>query len=308
MARTIVGLFDHISQARATVQDLADAGFKRDEISLIANASAQEYAKYFDDDGKYRTDIDYDDDLTSGEGAAAGAGIGATIGGIGGLLMGLGLLAVPGVGPALAAGPIISALVGAGIGAASGGLMGGLVNHGIDEEYAGYYAEGVRRGGSLVMLTVAEEQVADVERIMNANQPVDIDERVADWKDAGFTSYNPKAEPYTAEQIAAERDRMSPSNTTIRDIDSSVTGYDGDESLFRQHYDSNFVSSGRGYEYYGPAYRFGSRLLGEPAFSGMTWNDVETDAQRRWEERNPGTWNDYRDAVRYSYEQGIVNA
>ena len=197
MAQTVVGLYDHISQARDTVEDLVDAGFKRDQISFTANASAAEYGKYFDEEGQHRTDIDYDADyddheMTSGEGAAAGAGIGATIGGLGGLLMGLGLLAVPGVGPALAAGPIVSALVGAGIGAAAGGLMGALVNHGVPEEEAGYYSEGVRRGGSLVMLTVDDDRVNDVERIMNMHNPVDIDERAAAWKEEGFERVRPR--------------------------------------------------------------------------------------------------------------------
>jgi uncharacterized protein (TIGR02271 family) len=220
MAKTLVGLYDHLHQARDTVQDLVDAGFDRNGINLVANASAEEYSRYFDDEGRYRADA-YDadatadpayrderahrDDLTPGEGAAAGAGIGATVGGLGGLLMGLGLLAIPGVGPALAAGPIVSALVGAGIGAAAGGLMGALVNSGVPEEEAGYYAEGVRRGGSLVSLTVEDDRVAEAERIMNRHDPVDLDERVSTWRESGFERYDAEADPYSAEQIASER-------------------------------------------------------------------------------------------------------
>ena len=416
MAKTVVGLYDHLSQAQKTVQDLVDAGFKRDDVSLVANASAKEYDKYFDDEGSYRADVDHtnDDELTSGEGARAGAGIGATIGGLGGLLMGLGLLAVPGVGPALAAGPIVSALVGAGIGGAAGGVTGALVNNGVDEEYAGYYAEGVRRGGSLVMLSVADERLDDVERLMNNHNPIDIEERAEAWKETGFEEYSADAEPYTAEQIAQERESMNipiveeqitvgkrevdkggvrvrsyvretpveesvslheervnverhpvdrkvddadaafkeqniemretaeeavvgksarvveevtvektasdhtetvsdtvrRTEVEIEDIDSNVSAssFDDDNSMFREHYDANFVNSGRSFDYYSPAYRFGGRISREDSYKGMGWNQVESDAQRRWEERNPGTWNDYRDAVRYSYEQELARA
>ena len=415
MAKTVVGLYDHLSRAKATVEELVSSGFERNNVSLVANASAKEYSKYFDDEGQYRTDVDYDDDeLTTSEGATAGAGIGATVGGIGGLLMGLGLLAVPGVGPALAAGPIVSALVGAGIGAVAGGLMGALVNNGVPEEEAGYYSEGVRRGGSLVMITAPDDRVDDVERIMNNHDPVDIEERVEKWKEEGFTGYDAKAEAYTAEQVAAEQQRYSvpiveedvkigkrevagggkrirsyvreipveenvtlrDENVTVerRDVNRAVTdadaafeektiemtetheeavvqkearvtgevvvgkevsehtetvkdsvrrtevevedigttattsGYEGDLDHYRDHYTNTFANSGLTYDHYEPAYRFGSRLGREDTAKGMAWNDMEADAKRRWEERNPGTWNNYGDAVRYSYERELVNA
>ncbi len=226
MAKTIVGLYDDLSQARAVVQDLADSGFDRGDISFVANAAAEEYGSYFDEEGRYQGDRD---DMTAGEGAAAGAGIGATIGGLGGLLMGLGLLAIPGVGPALAAGPIVSALVGMGIGAAAGGIGGALANSGVPEEEAGYYAEGVRRGGSLVTLSVDEDRVDEAERIMNRHNPVDIEERTEGWRSEGFDRYDPQAEPYTAEQIASERGRwdsgaaLAGSMGAMRDTDAGMT-------------------------------------------------------------------------------------
>ena len=417
MAQTVVGLYDHVSQARAAIQDLVDAGFKRDNISFTANASAAEYGEYFDEEGQYRertegdTTTNYDDDeMTSGEGAGAGAGIGATIGGLGGLLMGLGLLAVPGVGPALAAGPIVSALVGAGIGGLAGGLMGALVNSGVPEDEAGHYSEGVRRGGSLVMLTVDDDRVNDVERIMNEHDPVDIEERTAQWRETDdYESHDPDAEPYTAEQVAAEQERYSvpvveedvqvgkrevsgggkrirsyvsetpvEEQVTLRDeevrverrdadravtdadeafqektiemteteeeavvskearvtgevvvdkettertetvkdsvrktevevtdvdADTTTTNYDVDVEVYREHYDQTYASAGRDYEYYEPAYRFGSNLAGEDASNDMAWDSVEADAKRRWEERNPGTWDEHHEAVRHSYNR-----
>ena len=293
MAQTIVGLYDHISQARATIQDLVESGYEREDINFVANAAAEEYGRYFDEQGSYRTDVD-DHELTSGEGAAAGAGVGATLGGLGGLLMGLGLLAIPGVGPALAAGPIVSALVGAGIGAAAGGLMGALVNHGVPEDEAGYYSEGVRRGGSLVMLTVDEAQVDEVETIMNNHHPVDIEERSRDWRNLGFDRYEPEAEPYTSEQIARERESYS-NAPTRRDM----------STRYRDHFNTTYHDQGLAYGAYEPAYLFGYGLVSDPAFAGMGWDATETEAERRWTERGEGSWTDYRDAVRYGYEQGL---
>jgi hypothetical protein len=83
-------------------------------------------------------------------GAETGAGVGTAVGGAAGLLAGLGLLAIPGVGPVVAAGWLVATAVGAVAGAATGGLIGGLTGAGVSEDDAHVYAEGVRRGGSLV--------------------------------------------------------------------------------------------------------------------------------------------------------------
>lgn len=212
MAKTVVALFDSLNHAQETVQDLLDSGFERDNISLIANASAKEYSHYFDGEGRYAPTsqtVQEEDDMTAGEGAGAGAGVGAAVGGIGGLLMGLGLLAVPGVGPALAAGPLVSALVGAGLGAAAGGLVGALVTAGVPQEEAGHYAEGVRRGGSLVAVTAEDAEIGAAADLMERHQPVNLKERVALWQqETGYRSFDEKAEAYSAAQIAEEREKL----------------------------------------------------------------------------------------------------
>ncbi|KPV48230.1 hypothetical protein SE17_39190, partial [Kouleothrix aurantiaca] len=143
MAKTIVGLFDTSTEAQNVVQQLVDGGFSRDSISVLANNR----------DGYTPSDT-----TATAEGAGAGAVGGGVLGGVLGLLVGVGALAIPGIGPVLAAGPLAAALgaagastlVGAGIGAAAGGIIGALVGAGIPEEDAGFYAEGVRRGGTLV--------------------------------------------------------------------------------------------------------------------------------------------------------------
>src|SRR5439155_20856442 len=82
--------------------------------------------------------------------AGTGASIGTVVGGGAGLLAGLGMLEIPGIGPVVAAGWLVSTAAGAAAGAAAGGLIGSLTGAGVSKEHAHIYAEGVRRGGSLV--------------------------------------------------------------------------------------------------------------------------------------------------------------
>jgi hypothetical protein len=84
------------------------------------------------------------------EGIATGAGTGAAIGGVLGWLVGIGALAIPGIGPLVAAGPVVAALAGAGAAGATGGLVGGLIGAGIPEIEAKRYAGRIREGGYLI--------------------------------------------------------------------------------------------------------------------------------------------------------------
>jgi hypothetical protein len=208
--RTVVtGMFDTLEEAQRAYDGLVREGFDRDDISLIASNAAGEHDRYLAErEGRYRDDDIVDaDDLGPGEGAAAGGGIGAAIGGVGGVLMGLGLLAIPGVGPALAAGPLVSGLVGAGIGGAAGGITGALVNSGVPEERAGAYAEGIRRGGTLVAVETTAAAAPRAEDVLIEYGVVDIDERVTHWQDEGWSGFDPAADPYTPEMVERERSR-----------------------------------------------------------------------------------------------------
>src|SRR4029078_5806436 len=121
------------------------------DISIVANNSDN----WFGADKKDR-DRDGVDDRA--ESAGKGAGIGAGVGGTAGLLAGLGLLAIPGLGPVVAAGWLAATAVGAAAGAATGGVVGALTEAGVSREDAHSYAEGVRRGGTLVSARGAHTQ------------------------------------------------------------------------------------------------------------------------------------------------------
>jgi hypothetical protein len=126
MMETVVGLFETREQTRRAVEALKAAGFRAEDMS-IAMRNPGEAAEVAGEAGV-------------GTGAAAGAVGGGLLGGLGGLLVGVGALAIPGIGPIVAAGPLAAALAGAGLGAATGGLLGALVGAGIPEEEARHWA------------------------------------------------------------------------------------------------------------------------------------------------------------------------
>jgi hypothetical protein len=198
MTVTISRLYDNYSDAQRAVTGLEAAGVPHSDLSIVANNSDNWYST----DKKVDRDRDGVDDRA--EGAATGAGVGAGLGGAAGLLAGLGLLAIPGLGPVVAAGWLASTALGATAGAATGGVVGALSQAGISEEEAPLYAEGVRRGGTLVSARVPDTDRARYEAILNQSA-VNLRDRSAAWQKAGWKSYDPSAQPYGAEEVRRER-------------------------------------------------------------------------------------------------------
>ena len=199
---TISRLYDHYETAARVYNDLQDAGISKSDISIVANNSEGWY-EHAGEPGRIDRDGDGTDDRT--EGAAAGAGIGGTIGGVAGLLAGLGLMAIPGLGPVVAAGWLVSTAALAVAGGATGGIIGALTQAGVDEDDAHAYAEGVRRGGTLVTARVNDGDLARAEAIMDRNA-VSIRDRARMWERHGWTRFDPNAPAYTADEIRRERE------------------------------------------------------------------------------------------------------
>jgi hypothetical protein len=132
------GIFKSRAQAESSIDTLLAGGFRNDDISVLA--PDQETTKQ----------LATEKNTKAPEGAAVGATTGGVIGGTLGLLAGIGMLAIPGVGPFIAAGPIMGALGGLGVGAATGGIVGALVGMGIPEYEAKRYEGRVKNGGILV--------------------------------------------------------------------------------------------------------------------------------------------------------------
>jgi uncharacterized protein YcfJ len=183
--KTVVGTYDNIQSAYAVANDLISAGYSRNDISVIANDTKSEYAPYVDRSSVGTTYVNTDGDV------AAGAGVGAVIGGLGGLLVGLGALAIPGIGPVIAAGPLLATLTGAGVGALAGGIVAALVDLGIPDEDANLYAEGLSRGNVLVIAQVPDASANAVTSLMERPGLVDIHRQADTWRSSGWKNFDP---------------------------------------------------------------------------------------------------------------------
>ena len=146
---SVFGIVKSYSQAEQLVEELQAEGFPASEISVLLP------------DSEGRHDIGHVKATKAPEGATTGATAGGVTGGVLGLLAGIGALAIPGIGPFIAAGPLMAALSGAAIGAGTGGLVGALVGMGIPEIEAKRYQDKLKRGNYLIAVAVADGDEKD---------------------------------------------------------------------------------------------------------------------------------------------------
>ncbi|MFO7167133.1 MAG: general stress protein [Chloroflexota bacterium] len=172
----IFGLFDTRAQAEDAAQRLLDAGVPPDALTIVAHDERRAAVGAADQDQEMRV----------AEGAATG--------GVLGLLAGIGLVALPALGPALVFGAPLTAAAGAVLGGATGATPG-VVDPASD---ARIYAEGVRRGGTLVSAEIADERAAESQAILRDVGAVDIPTRMKSWQKEGWTPPEAPAEPYDA--------------------------------------------------------------------------------------------------------------
>lgn len=134
----VFGIYPTYTSVEAGVDALKQAGFRNTDISVLfpENVGTKDFA--------------HEKNTKAPEGATAGAGTGAVVGGALGWLVGIGALAIPGIGPFVAAGPIMAALAGVGVGGAVGGIAGALIGMGIPEYEAKRYEGRVKQGGILL--------------------------------------------------------------------------------------------------------------------------------------------------------------
>ncbi|WP_017717702.1 hypothetical protein [Kamptonema formosum] len=159
-----VGIFPSIEDATLGLTELQAAGFPMERVSVIARDAD-------DEDEIAGARVRAGRGNQADEGAEAGAFAGGTLGTVAGLLVGLGLMSIPGIGPIVLGGAAATALAttlaGSAIGTAAGGLVGGLVGLGIPEDRARVYSEGVSRGEYVVMVEGAEEEINLANRILS---------------------------------------------------------------------------------------------------------------------------------------------
>jgi len=212
MTQTITRLFDSYSDATGAVRALEAAGIRHDDISVIANNADGTHAERADDGIETHDGVNDHGDVTRG------TSTGAVLGGAGGLLAGLGLLAIPGLGPVVAAGWLAATAAGAGIGAiggaATGGIVGALKNAGHSDDDAHVYSEGVRRGGTLVSIRAPQERHAEIEAVLDGHAPVDATVRGQAYRKTGWTRFDADAPAFDSAQVDRERAHLT-DNTRI---------------------------------------------------------------------------------------------
>ncbi|MBZ9761175.1 hypothetical protein LB553_09835 [Mesorhizobium sp. CA8] len=175
--QTITALFDDYDDAADAVGELESMGVPTSDLSIVANNA----------DGRLSP---------AAEDAASGAGIGAVVGGAGGLATGLGAMAIPGVGPIVAAGWLAATAAGAAAGAVLGGAAGGIIGSltdgaDVSERDAHVYAEGIRRGGALVTARVEDDLAPQAQAILHGSRSVDVAERRNEYEADGWTGFDP---------------------------------------------------------------------------------------------------------------------
>jgi hypothetical protein len=203
MSVTISRLYDDYSAASQAVRDLEAAGLSSRDISIVASNADNWYKGQNTRSDRHDKDHDGVDDRA--EGAGAGAGIGAVVGGAAGVLAGLGMIAIPGIGPVVAAGWLAATAAGAVAGGAAGGIIGALTQAGVSKDEAHIYAEGVRRGGTLVTARVADGERTRYEAILD-RAAINIRERGDAYRREGWTAFDVDQPPYSAEQARKERE------------------------------------------------------------------------------------------------------
>jgi hypothetical protein len=221
-ARAVTALFDSQEDAARVIDRIEAAGVTRADIGIVSLNAADRPAGSVsvpsaDASGVATPEALGGHESSAAEGAGAGATVGTVLGGGAGLLASLGLLAIPGAGPVIAAGWLVAALSGAGVGAAAGGLIGALTGAGLSGADAETYAEGIRRGGTLVTVR-ADGDVADrVIALMQRGGAIDLDERAEGWRAQGWTGGTTGAPPATATPAPVPEPALAPDPSTPAD-------------------------------------------------------------------------------------------
>jgi hypothetical protein len=283
-----------------------------------------------------------EDSVTASDGAGFGALVGTVTGVLAGVAAFTfpGIGAIVALGPIV--GALTGGTVGAVTGAAVGGVVGAIVKTGMSEEEANRYAEGVRRGSALVIVETNDNYATTAQNILEDNNAVDIARRTLEWETESWrgpdesvaatdrptnntattntaTTYRNSSnedtkrhaviQPEAATTATMVASRPTGSTTEYAytntsgevgsDIDFST--YDMD---FRKHYTTNYSESGYAYDMYVPIYRFGYELAFDPRYKDVSWTEVEGPARHAWLGKFPeGSWDLYKDAVHYAWDQ-----
>jgi hypothetical protein len=267
----VFGIYKGAQDAADAVQRLRGSGFRNTDVAILVSENAG------------NKDLGLDKATKAPEGAVTGAGSGAILGGALGWLAGIGSLAIPGVGPFLAAGPLLSLLAGVGAGGAVGGVAGALIGAGTPEYEAKRY-EGRVHGGH-VLLSVHCDNAAWTASALEI------------LKQTGADDISSTSEA-SGDFDSSDRPRMRR---------EEASGY---QAEFRKNFAAFYAGSGLTYEELAPSYEWGFNMANDPRYRGKNFPDVESELKAAYLSWNPDTdWEKRSTAVLYGWERagGIVS-
>lgn len=270
MSKTVICLANTEAQAETIVDRLNQAGIPTSDVSVL-----------FPDKTGSR-DFAHEHNTKAPEGTAIGASAGGVTGGVLGLLAGIGALAIPGVGPFIAAGPIMAALSGAAVGATLGGIAGALIGLGIPEFEAKQYEAKIKEGNILVSAHTTDGDGVD---------------RVKDiMKEAGATDITSTGE------VSVSDDQRRP------DVLGGAAGAidpASEAAYWRDNFkDRPYAQNATSFDDYGPAYGYGVSSYAK--YPSRSFDDVEADLSRDWDGARGASslqWDQARDATRDAWER-----
>ncbi len=284
MITTTASLFDSFSQVVQAVEILRGCGFSRDEISMVtqkrkAHETSGNPAEPKDAASKQRMILPLE---------------------LGTFVADSQPRFMKGIGSVVMAGPLAFILMQATDETQCGDLMDALIDLDLSDEEAASYAEGVRRGGTLLTVSAASYLAERAEDVMLLNGAVDIRQRTLRWQQHGWDTFSPNAEPCTAEEMADERRRQA----TERKPGRQWNPYDRD---FRSHFYLTYSDGSLPYEAYAPAYRYGYQLASDERYDKKDWCEIEAHALQDWEKQFETGWRTVVDAISYGFSTGRVN-
>lgn len=284
-----VGVFRTHEQARDAIQALKDAGFAASDISLLA-ADRDRARGLAQETGTHAS-----------EGAATGIVVGGILGGIGGWLVGIGSLAIPGVGPFIAAGALGAALTGAAVGAGVGVIAGALIGLGIPRDEAEWYEQEVRGGGTLVAAR-AGGRYDEAHDLLHRHGAYDVEHRTGmpSAAGAGVTYSDTQGGTYGAGPRPLRND-VTPAERMAASTPGGATA-----TVLRGDDPETALGSGLPRT---TTTRAGSTTV-SPGPAGTTvvdrWEDAAPTFRQAWGERydptGGGRWEDVAPAYRYGWE------
>ena len=280
-----IGLFDGFLRMMRTVKILEGCGFSRDEISIIAHESeaneraGEENSSLHEAGGEQRHILQTD---------------------VGHLVICMKSLFVDGVGWVAATGPLALMLAGNVGETKPGDLIAALMELDVSDEEADSYAEGVRRGGTLLTVSTTSYLAERAEDVLLLNGAVDIRQRAVRWRQGGWHNFSPTTEPYTAEEMTHERRQQAEERKPGREW----SPYDRN---FRSHFYLTYSGGDFSYELYAPAYRYGYQLASDERYDKKNWGEIETQVQQAWERQHETVWMKVVDAISYGFLTGRAN-